>query len=160
MGDRLNPLWKNLSLACGQRILAKCVGIRHSRCHLVLSLCLAWTQLGRALQRTLVRGSLSDSRISCDVPFLVQTQCAETEPEQSSHTTKAGVGTRWTWNGKATTFIYDCKQLCTTFLFIFCTRLILGLGPQTKPPSMTARHGLVTSHCITLIPIGHRQASW
>ena len=54
--DRLNPLWKNLSLACGQRILAKCAGIRHSRCHLMLSLCLAWTQLGRALQRTLVRG--------------------------------------------------------------------------------------------------------
>ena len=66
VGDRLNPLWKNLSLACGQRILAKCAGIRHSRCHLVLSLCLAWTQRGRALQRTLVRGSLSDARISCD----------------------------------------------------------------------------------------------
>jgi len=74
VGDRLNPLWKNLSLACGQRILAKCAVIRHSRCHLVLSLCLAWTQLGRALQRTLVRGSLSDARISCDVPLRVQTQ--------------------------------------------------------------------------------------
>ena len=74
VGDRLNPLWKNLSLACGQRILAKCAGTRYSRCHLVLSLCLAWTQLGRALQRTLVRGSLSDARISYDVPFLVQTQ--------------------------------------------------------------------------------------
>ena len=78
VGDRLNPLWKNLSLACGQRILAKCAGIRHSRCHLLLSLCLAWTQRGRALQRTLVRGSLSDARISCDVvtdvPLRVQTQ--------------------------------------------------------------------------------------
>ena len=38
--------------------------------------------------------------------------------------------------------------VCTTFL---CTCLILGLGPQTKTPHVTTHHGLVTSHCITLI---------
>ena len=50
-----------------------------------------------------------------------------------------------------TNFIYDCKQFVLRFFLRICTRLILGLGPQTKPPSMTAHHGLVTSHCITLI---------
>ena len=48
-------------------------------------------------------------------------------------------------------FIYDCKQFVLRFFLRIRTRLILGLGPQTKPLSMTAHHGLVTSHCITLI---------
>ena len=45
-------------------------------------------------------------------------------------------------------FIYDCKQFVLRFFLRIRTRLILGLGPQTKPLSMTAHHGLVTSQCV------------
>ena len=57
-------------------------------------------------------------------------------------------------------FNYDCKQFVPHFFLCSCTCLILGLGPQTTPPSMTTHHGLVTSHCITLTLKGqNHQAS-
>jgi hypothetical protein len=82
---------------------------------------------------------------------LLSGTCAETEPEQSSRTTRQVWGHDDTWRKEQTNFIYDCKQFVLRFFLRICTRLILGLDPQTKPPSMTAHHGLVTSHCITLI---------
>jgi hypothetical protein len=78
-------------------------------------------------------------------------RCAETEPEQSSPATWPVCGHDRTWKEEQTDFICDCKRFVLRFFLRNCTRLILGLGPQTKPPRMTAHHGLVTSHCITLI---------
>jgi hypothetical protein len=73
-------------------------------------------------------------------------ECAETDPEQSSRALRPVCWHGETWRRKQTTVYYDCKQFVPHFFLCSCTCLILGLGPQTKPPSMTTHHGLVTSH--------------
>jgi hypothetical protein len=82
----------------------------------------------------------------CSTALTWATNCAETEPEQSSLATRPVCGHDRTWKEEQTDFIYDCKQFVLRFFLHFCTCLILGLGPQTKPPSITFHHGLVTSH--------------
>jgi len=77
--------------------------------------------------------------------------CAETDPERSSRALRPVCWHGGTWRRKQTAVYYACKQFVPHFFLCSCTCLILGLGPQTKPPSMTTHHGLVTSHCITLI---------
>jgi len=84
----------------------------------------------------------------CSTSLTWATKCAETEPEQSCHTTQPVWGHDRTWKEEQTNFICDCKHFVLCFFLRICTGLILGLGPQTKPPSMTVHHGLVTSQCL------------
>ena len=65
-----------------------------------------------------------------------ETECAETEPEQSCRATGPVCGHNRTWDWKQTAFTYDCKQFVLRFFLRFCTRLILGL----KPKNQTTQH--------------------
>ena len=82
----------------------------------------------------------------CSTALTVATNCAETDPEQSSRALRPVCWHGETWRREQTTVYYDCKQSVPHLFLCSCTCLILGLGPQTKPPSMTTHHGLVTSH--------------
>jgi len=80
------------------------------------------------------------------LPESLSGNCAETDPEQSSRALRPVCWHGETWRREQTTVYYDCKQSVPHLFLCSCTCLILGLGPQTKPPSMTTHHGLVTSH--------------
>jgi len=82
------------------------------------------------------------------MPELVASLPSVRRRNQSSPLAQRGRCGDTTNHGEAekTNFIYDCKHFVLRFFLRICTRLILGLVPQTKPPIMTVHHGLVTSH--------------
>jgi hypothetical protein len=66
-------------------------------------------------------------------------RCAETEPEQSSHTTEAGVGTRWTWDDERKLRLLQLQASLYHSSFYASHTFRLGFRPD-RPKYQTTQH--------------------